>query len=565
VDEQPQFPIRAAFYYPWFPEAWDQNGISPYTRYDPSLNFYSSDDPVVIEQHIHWLEYGNIDAAISSWWGQGSKEDQRFGPLLNETTSIGSKLRWAPYYENESTGDPTSIEIEQDLAYIKSRYGSNQAYLRVNGKPVVFVYADTNDGCGMVDRWHEANATLGLYIVLKVFPGRESCASQPDSWHQYAPASPAEHVAGNSYSISPGFYKADEPASRLARDGVRWGQNVSDMVASGEPWQLITTFNEWGEGTAVESSSEWAACATCPGMYLNYLHRDGAPPPTTDPVIAAAGDVACDTASPNFNGGLGTATACRQLATSDLLVGQNLAAVLVLGDIQYDDGSLSLFQASYHPSWGRVQAITYPAVGNHEYKTPSAQGYFDYFNGVGNQTGPAGDRSVGYYSFDIGAWHLIALNSNCSQVGGCGAGSPQEQWLRSDLASHPSRCTLAYMHHPRFSSGAYHDNATFQPLWQALYDAGAEVVLSGHDHNYQRYLPQTPAGAAEPNGIREFVVGTGGKVHYPVSPDPVPNREVANDDAFGVLKLTLHPTSYDWQFVPEAGKSFTDEGSASCR
>ena len=209
-------------------------------------------------------------------------------------------------------------------------------------------------------------------------------------------------------------------------------------------------------------------------------------------MIAAAGDIACSPAEAEFNGGLGTASACRQPYTSDLLVGQNLAAVLLLGDAQYEEGTLSAFEASFDLSWGRIKSITYPAAGNHEYYTADAAGYFDYFNGPGNQTGSAGDRSKGYYSFDIGAWHLIALNSNCWAVGGCHAGSPQETWLRSDLAAHPNRCTLAYWHHPRFTSGFYGNDSTYQPFWQALQDHGAEVVLNGHDHNYQRYAPQTP-------------------------------------------------------------------------
>jgi calcineurin-like phosphoesterase family protein len=149
-------------------------------------------------------------------------------------------------------------------------------------------------------------------------------------------------------------------------------------------------------------------------------------------------------------------------------------------------------------------------------------------------------------------------------VGGCHAGSPQEVWLRSDLAAHPNRCTLAYWHHPRFAAGYYGNNPAYEPFWQALHDHGADVVLNGHDHNYQRYAPQTPAGAADASGIREFIAGTGGKTRYPVDADPIPNRERANQDTYGVLKLTLHAAGYDWRFEPEAGGSFTDTGGAAC-
>jgi hypothetical protein len=278
-----------------------------------------------------------------------------------------------------------------------------------------------------------------------------------------------------------------------------------------------------------------------------------------DPVIAAAGDIAC---APS---GAVTSTKCRQKFTSDLLVGAGLSAVLALGDEQYAAGSYTSFKSSYDPTWGRVKPITYPAAGNHEYLTSGAKGYFDYFNGVGISTGPAGDRTKGYYSFDVGTWHLIALNSSdhCNVVS-CAKGSPQETWLRADLAAHPTSCTLAYWHHPRFNSG--HDgNATFmQAMFQDLYDANADVVLGGHAHDYERFAPQNPAGKLDrARGIRQFVVGTGG-AFFTAFGSRLPNSEIRNGTTYGVLKLTLHPTSYDWKFVPEAGKSFTDSGSESC-
>jgi acid phosphatase type 7 len=293
----------------------------------------------------------------------------------------------------------------------------------------------------------------------------------------------------------------------------------------------------------------------------------GAPARAADPVIAAAGDIACDPGDRNFNAGIGTSIACRQQYTSDLLVGRGLSGVLALGDLQYEDATLGKFQISYDPTWGRVKAITHPAPGNHEYATYGAGGYFDYFNGVGVRTGPAGDRlGVGYYSFNIGAWHLIALNSNCNDVlRGCGVGSPQEQWLRRDLASSPAACTLAFWHHPLFTSGSHRPGIdSTRPLFQALQDHGAELVLTGHDHNYERFSPQTANGRLDrARGIRQFVVGTGGKINY-TQGTPLPNSEVRNDSSFGVLELTLHPTSYEWRFVPALGSMFTDSGTESC-
>jgi calcineurin-like phosphoesterase family protein len=286
-----------------------------------------------------------------------------------------------------------------------------------------------------------------------------------------------------------------------------------------------------------------------------------------DPVIAAAGDIACDPGSSNFNGGNGTSTLCRQKATSDLMVNAGLTAVLPLGDNQYYCGGLSAFLASYAPSWGRVKAITFPAVGNHEYLTSGgtgcdstntgASGYFKYFGAV------ASPPKQGYYSYNIGAWHLISLNSQCSQAGGCGSSSPQGVWLRSDLAAHPNQCLLAYWHIPLFSSGG-RANSNSRSFWDALYAAGADVVLAGHDHIYERFAPQTPTGAADATrGVREFIVGTGGADHTSLA-STAANSQVRNTSTYGVLDLTLSSDHYAWRFVPEAGHTFADTGSQNC-
>jgi hypothetical protein len=287
----------------------------------------------------------------------------------------------------------------------------------------------------------------------------------------------------------------------------------------------------------------------------------------SDPVIAAAGDIACDPSSSSFNGGNGTSGACRQRYTSDLLVNGGFAAVLPLGDIQYYCGGYQAFLQSYDLSWGRVKSITRPAVGNHEYLTSGgtdctsanagAAGYFNYFGAA------AGLPSQGYYSFNVGEWHLIALNSNCSSAGGCGSSSPQGLWLQADLAANRNLCTLAYWHIPLFSSGGRAASNT-QSLWQILYNNNVELVLNGHDHIYERFAPQAPNGTLDAaRGIREFIVGTGGSNHTSLA-SIAANSLVRNTDTFGILKLTLHPSSYDWQFIPEPGKTFTDSGSAQC-
>ncbi len=270
TDWQPAFPIRAAFYYPWFPESWTQQGIYPYTNYNPKLGFYSSWDAAILQQHIDMMQYAGIQAGIASWWGQGSQTDSKIGGLLS--AAAGTHFRWSLYYENESLGDPSAGQIQSDLTYIRDHYGEDPSFLRVNGAFVVFVYADANDGCGMADRWKQGN-TVGAYIVLQVFNGYLNCASQPNSWHQYSPAVAADRQGNFSYSISPGFWLKGQ-TMRLSRDVTRWAQNVQDMVASGTAWQLVTTFSEWGEGTAVEPAAEWASSSGY-GQYLDVLHYNG--------------------------------------------------------------------------------------------------------------------------------------------------------------------------------------------------------------------------------------------------------------------------------------------------
>ena len=228
--------------------------------------------------------------------------------------------------------------------------------------------------------------------------------------------------------------------------------------------------------------------------------------------------------------------------------------VFTAGDNAYSSGTASEYANCYDPTWGRHKARTRPAPGNHEYNTSDAAPYYAYF---GANAGPSGR---GYYSYDLGDWHLISLNSNIDMS----AGSAQELWLRADLAATTKTCVLAYWHHPRFSSGSHGSSTESQPLWQALYDYNADVVVVGHDHNYQRFAPQTPSGAPDPvRGIREFVAGTGGRSHYSFS-TPIANTEAYNTDTWGVLKLTLDAASYSWEFIPIAGGTYRDSGTGAC-
>jgi acid phosphatase type 7 len=581
--QEASLPIRAAFYYPWFPNAWKQRGLSPYTKYTPTAGTYDSGDRATIRSHIEAMRYGKIEAGIASWWGQGHHTDRRFPELLAVASAGGRSFRWGAYYEGESRGDPSVEQIRADLEYLRSRYAGDPSYLRIGGKFVVFVYAGESDGCRMAERWKSAN-TVGAYVVLKVFPSYRSCPSQPEAWHQYAPAVDETQHLPWAASISPGFHLADDAQARLGRDLDRWRRNIRAMVASRARFQLVTTFNEWGEGTAVESAREWQS-ASGYGAFLDALHTDGRtavatvpstptpapqPPPPAgagDPVIVAVGDIACDPASESFLGGNGTSRNCRQKATSDLVLGIAPTAVLTLGDTQYEDNAYSKYLQSFDPSWGRVKQLIRPAPGNHEYLTPKAAGYFQYFGAA------AGDPNKGYYSYDLGRWHVIALNSQCSAIGSCASGSAQEVWLKQDLAAHRNRCVLAYWHHPRFTSGQHGSAHQMTAIWNDLVEARADVVLQGHNHVYERFEPigRAPQGSEkhqqpilDPNGIRSFVVGTGGKNLTRFTEPPLTGEAVRDSETYGVLKLTLHPAGYDWTFVPEAGKSFTDSGSATC-
>jgi hypothetical protein len=275
-----------------------------------------------------------------------------------------------------------------------------------------------------------------------------------------------------------------------------------------------------------------------------------------DPIFVGAGDIAADGASQNI-----TAT-----LIENLFSGGAAGAVFTAGDNAYDTGTTSQFSSFFDPTWGRFKARIHPAPGNHDYgdgATPTASGYFGYFGGA------AGDPTRGYYSYDLGAWHMIVLNTSVGcepqYVGGCAAGSPQEMWLRADLAAHSNACTLAYWHEPLFSSGSVHgSNNETQDLWQALYDFNADVVIEGHDHEYERFGPQDAAGNADTaRGIRSFVIGSGGNGLYTFGP-AIANSEVRYNGGYGVLKLTLHASSYDWEYISDPAQPFTDTGSGRC-
>ncbi len=273
-----------------------------------------------------------------------------------------------------------------------------------------------------------------------------------------------------------------------------------------------------------------------------------APTPTPSPagpgaVLVGAGDIA----SCGLTGDTATAK----------LVSGIAGTVFAAGDEAYESGTAAEFKDCYDPTWGPFRSRTYPVPGNHEYVTSGASGYFDYF---GARAGPSGK---GWYAYNVGSWRIYALNANCGQVG-CDTHSEQEAWLRADLANSPHACVLAYWHQPRFSSGEHGNDPSVAAFWDDLYAAGAEIVINGHDHDYERFAPQTPSGVADSaSGIREFVVGTGGASLRAFSTIRA-NSQVRNSATHGVIKLTLSATGYTWQFIPAGSGTFKDSGSGTC-
>ena len=416
---------------------------------------------------------------------------------------------------------------------LQADYGSGVAkriYLK-------FVVSGIPSGASLSSAVLRMTATSSSGAVVSAKPG------STNNWSEQ----------GATWSNATGYGLRTDNSPGVAAGPVEW--DLSDFVSGNGVYSVILT-----QSSTTQTTFRSRETSSPPSLVLTYTTGQTA----NDPVIFAAGDIACATTDPAYNNGAGTATACRQRATSDLVNAQAKAAVLPLGDLQYVTGTLDQFNRVYHPTWGRFKSVTRPIPGNHEYASANASGYYSYFGSL------AGNPSNGYYSYDIGSWHLIALNSNCAtgagwRPGGCAAGSAQEQWLRQDLAAHPNRCTLAYWHHPRYSSGHGGDSTFMSGLWEALYSARADVVLSGHSHDYERFVKQNNAATGETvRGLRQFVVGTGGSFFTSVPATRHPYSQLLQNTAFGVLKLTLRPSSYDWQFLPISGHSFSDSGTGFC-
>jgi hypothetical protein len=398
-------------------------------------------------------------------------------------------------------------------------------------------------------RVQAATANRGGFLVVAVPP--DAWTGRATSWRD---ALPLGQVVGASGPIQrPGWVAADLDLARAYR-----GQVLLALVAASTATGRYASGETGATGPRLEVETAVggagpAGVATGPSA--------GADAPVR---VVAAGDIACDPAGPaDPEEGPTVGPTCAQAATADLARSLRPDAVLPLGDNVYSNGTLARYQRWYQPTWGRLDRISHPVPGNHEYiisaESVDAAGYLAYFRTR------AGDVHQGWYSFDLGRWHLIALNGQCPPAGSCGPGSPQERWLRADLATHArDRCVLAYWHEPRFSSGRHGNDTRFATFWDDLYRAGAELVLNGHDHDYERFAPQAPDGRADPaRGIREFVVGTGG-ANLRQFRAVEPNSEVRGNSSLGVLLLELQPGGYRWRFAATSGASFSDSGSGTC-
>ncbi len=557
-ESAPRAPIRGAFYTGAYPSAW---GVG--TRYHPRAGEYDGGSPGVIAGQLATMAYGGLRAAIVPWGGPGTYSDRRDAKLLDVTDYTRSPVRWAFSPTAEELGDPSPAKVASLLTRLQATYGRDPAYLRVRGRPVVFVPTESADTCTAVERWVRANATARVHLVFGTVPYYEECGSTPDDWYHVDPGQHLTRTGRSAAVVSPGRFAPDARVARLDRDLVDFAGAVRRMRSSGARFQLVSSYDDWAAGTAVEPAEEWASYSGA-GSYLDLLRTGGILPTGPSVSVDAAGDVGCGAAELAADGG--SAGTCQAAATGALIQSRNPQAVLLLGNAVHGDGSLADYDRGYDPFWGSFKAITHPAPGNYDYcDFLCADPVAAFGAGYGSYWGAAAGPGRGYYSFDLGGWHVVSLNSECAAIGGCGTGSPEETWLRQDLGQHPAACTLAFWNRPRFTGGADGEEPATGVLWADLERAGAEVILNGHEHMYERFTPQSARRVYDPSGgLVEIVSGTGGRSLAP----PVAvrrNTVVQNADTFGVTELQLGPDRFSWRFVAAPGLgSFSDSGSGHC-
>jgi hypothetical protein len=559
-DRQPSAPVTTAMYDTRDP------GAQP-IRHHPTVRPYRAGTSATFARQLPAFAWGGLEAGVIPWDAATPATDVPLANALRTTAVARSPIRWGARLSLEALGDPSAADIGAALIRLDRRFGRAPAFLRVAGRPVVFVLTAPTDTCAAISRWKRGNA-IGAYLVMNTFDGASKCKSRPDAFYSDRADRGATRTS-SAYAISPGYFRADEDLPQLNRDLPRWAARVRAWRrAKGVRWKIVNSFNDWVDGSAVEPATEWLSPKTKFGNYLDILHQAGkAPKEGRVQNVATVGDIVCDPSNQYWNNGNGVGDKCRHKAVFDVIQSwQPLDAFLMLGDGQYETGQFGSWATGYDPTFGQIRAITYPVPGNHEYlaQPRDGAGYFDYWNGPGAFSGQAGDRDKGYYSFNLGAWHIVALNTNCSKAGGCQSGSTQEKWLRADLAKNPRPCTLAFWHQAYFTGGGEAPATRSFAFWRDLRSYGAEVVLTGHNHDYERFRPQVESGRYDPSGgLREFVIGTGGKNLVPFISKP-DGFVVRQDTTYGAVQLKLKERSYTWRFEPIAGKTFRDSGSANC-
>ena len=476
---QPTAPIRAAFMYPWFPKAWDQGGIDPFTWYSPSLGAYDSSDPDLIDRQVELASSIGLEAFIASWWGPGHHTDSAIQAILNRIPqSPNPDFRLAVYYEEEGQSNPSSGEIATDLAYMQKLFDSS-AYLRVDGRPVVFVWSSGDNGPDVAKRWADAKRKFGddVYVVLKVFSGFRDVQNQPDSWHQYGPAAPYHEHLPFSATVSPGFWLRTEAFPALARDPARFQSDANKVAASGAFWQLVTTWNEWGEGTAVEPADEFGS------TYLDILAEafdagstapTSLPPPGSSVTFTASGDIGASSTS---------------AGTLQLVADVAPDAHFVVGDFSYSQVTPESAWCSFVKNIVGSSLPFELLTGNHE-DDKGSDGFVRKFTEcLPDRLGVVGDYGVQYYADLGGLVRVIAIAADL-EVDGTKyrytPGSPERAWLESAvLDARADGKWVVVMHHKVCISSAEKACSVGEELanWEA---ANVDVVVMGHSHTYQR-------------------------------------------------------------------------------
>jgi hypothetical protein len=565
-------------------------------------------------------------AAIAMAWMTSGAASAASNIIVNGSFESGGAYSFSGWKTLTATQSPVSPGEDGSYASLVQFSGTSGSGYQIYAapKPVTSIPAGASYALSAWVRSDTPGASVCVVLKEATSSGAANgsataCVTTSSSWQQAIIASYPSHAAGDSLGV---VVQQRGPASsgqsfQVDEVVLLTGQSSTDRTSPTTPQNVIQTGATtstidlaWGassdpdDGTSAlqyrvyrggqlvgtTSNTSLTDRGLSPGTAYSYSvdsidPAGNASPQSTaisattaistgaDPVVAAAGDFACSPADPSFNGGNGTSSKCREKAVSDgVLADNSINAVLGLGDVQYDCDSTSDFAGSYTPTWGRLNSIMYPVVGNHEYNTgtdpfgnpcpatnATAQNYFSYFGAS------AHGATGGHYSFDLGAWHVIALNANCgkSGAGGCTATSSQTAWFSNDLQADASQCTLAMWHQPRWT-GAASNNSDYAAWWNLLVQHGVDVVLNGHVHNYQRMPMVNASGAIDTvNGSREFIVGTGGVGVGGGSGSALPHPQV-RAQTFGYLRLTLHPSSYDWQFIQQPGGAILDSGSQSC-